>query len=188
MSNGQADATAPMLDAMNIQTHIPKAAALAAVLALAIAGPADARGGGGTTGGGGSGGGTTTPAPAPVANADPCGSIQGPGPIAPESTKANLRLDYKVTNCSAASESVVLSVSGVQTSGNVPTPCQTATVSLPFLTLKPDETRGLSVDAPGQADCRLGLGSYTYTATLTEAVTGAVLATDTTTVMRMGGV
>jgi hypothetical protein len=171
-----------MLATMNTSTHIPKAAALASVLALAIAGPADARGGG--TGGGG----TPAPAPAPVPNADPCGSLQGPGPIAPESTKANLRLDYKVTNCSVASESVALSISGVQTSGNVPTPCETVTVSLPLLTLKPDETRGLSVDAPGQADCRLGLGSYTYTATLREAVTGVVLASESTTVTRMGGV
>ena len=175
-----------MLASMNIRTHIPKAAVLASALVLVVAGPADARGGG--SGSGGGGGGTTSPAPTPVPNDNPCGLLEGPGAIAPESTKANLRLDYKITNCSAAAESVVLSISGVQTSGNVPTPCETATMSLPMLTLKPAETRGLQVDAPGQANCRLGLGSYTYTATLREAVTGAVLATDSTTVMRMGGV
>ncbi|HEX8122196.1 MAG TPA: hypothetical protein VF549_13120 [Solirubrobacteraceae bacterium] len=150
--------------------------ALLALFAL-IPGTALARGGGGDTGG------TTD-----VANANPCATLAGPAGISPESTKANLVLDYKLTSCSAATETVVVSVSGVQTSGNVPTPCTTATVTLPAITLKAGDSRGFKLDSPGQADCRLGAGSYTYTATAADVATGTVLAAVSTTVMKMGGV
>lgn len=124
----------------------------------------------------------------PVANPNPCATLSGPAGISPESTKADLALDYKVSSCAAGAETVVISVSGVQTSGNVPTPCDTAITTLPALTLRQSDSRGFKVDAPGQADCRLGTGSYTYTAVVRDAYTGAVLATTTTTVTRMGGV
>jgi hypothetical protein len=160
-------------------------AVLATAGALALSAPAFGQGG---TGGGG--GGTPAPAPAPVTNDAPCASLQGPGAIAPESTKANVVFSYKLTNCSPADESYVFSISGVQTSGNVPTPCATATTTLPAMTLRARDARGFSVEAPNGVvgGCRIGFGQYHYTATIADAVTGAVLATQTTDVMRMGGV
>jgi hypothetical protein len=162
----------------------------AAILAFALPSAALARGGGG---GGGGGGGVTPPAGPTCATVEPLNS----GVIDKFASRKPITLDFKVTNCGSGSVTLATSLVGTSTTLRSSDPlviysCTGAPFSAARLTLKPRESRTLSVTPqyPFCGEDPWGISGYnvTYDVTTSNAADGAVLATTQSGVNRTGGV
>jgi hypothetical protein len=145
---------------------------LAAACAMALALPMAASAQHGAPGGGGGGGGGGTPAPTPPPSA--CTALATDTPAQTINRKARTDLKYRLTNCSASTQVLTLTISStartVQPDGSTAT-CVGPTWTAGTVTLKPRSTQSLTTTAPSSATCALGTTGalWQYAATATDA-------------------
>jgi hypothetical protein len=121
-------------------------------------------------------------APDPLPSGAPCATMRATPSVLRANRKATVDLRYNVSNCSGAEEAVSVTIAGsLQATAfdGTPVTCQIPSREAGTLTLRPNETRSLSVPVPASA-CPLGAdgGTFTYEATAS-AADGSVLATET---------
>ncbi len=146
------------------------AAAAAALSALAVPSPALAKGPG------------ADPALDALPSSAPCATMRATPSVLRANRKATVDLKYNISNCSDADEAVSVAIAGsleATAFDGTPVTCQIPSRDAGTLTLRPNETKSLSLPVPASA-CRLGAdgGTFTYQATAS-AADGSVLATET---------